>query len=245
MATLATSVKVVLGTPLIENAGGTLSLSVPILNAGAVTIGTLALSDITLGTALLLSPPGFPLFLGDLGPRNTTAVLGKFASVAPGTRLLLTVRGIYSVGGIGYGLTLSRFVTVPNESTPALPTLRARVSTAVGNAVWNYTLHNDEPASSNQHVASFSIQLAAPVSVTGTPPGWRAESDSSGYVLWVSDDFAPPYATHVAPGQSLGGFQLTSPRTRSESNSCSLGGWDHAVDDAGLLVTSYVLVPLR
>ncbi len=245
MATLTTSVRVTLGNPVIEHAGGVLSLNVPLLNAGDAGLDTLALTDITLGTAARLSPPGFPLYLGNLGPRNTAAVLGKFASVPAGTRLLLTLRGSYSVGGIAYGLTLNRFVTVPAVSTPVLPTLRARVSTGTGNAVWNYTVHNEEPAGSNQHVASFSLQLAAPVTVTGTPPGWRAETDNAGYILWVSNDFAPPYPTHVAPGASLGGFQLTCPRTNSEANSCSLGGWDHGIDDAGLLAASYVLVPRR
>lgn len=245
MATLATSVRVVLGTPLLQNFNGVLTLQLPVLNAGDAALNTLALTDLSLGTAARLSPPGFPLFLGNLGPRNTAVVLGKFSSPPVGTRLLVTLRGSYVVNGVGYGLTLSRFVSVPAVAPPAFAALRARVSTITGNAVWNYTLHNDEPAGSTQHVASFSLQLQAPVSVTGTPQGWRAQTDSMTYVLWVSDDFQPPYPTHVAPGQALAGFQLSSPRTSSESNACSLGGWDHALDDAGLQVASYVLVPRR
>jgi hypothetical protein len=245
MATSATSVRVVMGTPAMQHHSGVLILSIPVLNAGDVVLNTFACTDIKLGAAPRVSPPGFPLHLGNVGPRNTVIALAKFSGAVPGTRLLLTVRGSYLVNNVSYGLTLSRYVTVPPVGVPVLPTLRARVAVSTGNAVWNYTLVNEEPPGSAQHVASFSLQVAAPVTVTGTPPGWRAETDNATYVLWVSDDFSPPYATHVAPGQSLSGFQLTCPRPASEAGPYSLVAWDHAADDAGLAMAEYTLTPLR
>jgi hypothetical protein len=245
MATSATSVRVVLGNPAMQHSNGVLTLSIPVLNAGDVVLNTFACTDIKLGTAARASPPGFPLHLGNVGPRNTVIALAKFSSAVPGARLLLTVRGSYLVNGVSYGLTLSRYVTVPPVSVPVLPTLRARVAVSTGNAVWNYTIINEETAGSAQHVASYSLQVAAPVTVTGTPPGWRAETDNASYVLWVSDDFAPPYATHIAPGQSLSGFQITSPRPASEAGPYSLVAWNHAIDDAGLAMAEYTLTPLR
>ena len=245
MATSATSVRVVLGTPTTQHNNGVLTLSIPILNAGNVTLSTLACTDVKLGTAPCISPPVFPLHLGNVGPRNTVIALAKFTGTTPGARLLLAVRGSYLVNGVSYGLALNRFVTVPPVTPPALPTLRARVTASTGNAVWDYTVVNSEAAGSSQHVASFSLQVAAPVTVTGTPAGWRAETDNATYVLWVSDDFAPPYATHVAPGQTLGGFQITCPRPASEAGPYSLGAWNHAIDDAGLVAAEYTSTPHR
>lgn len=245
MATLSTSVRVVLGTPSMQHAAGVLTLSIPVLNAGEVALSSFECTEVTLGAVPRTSPSVLPLHLGNLGPRNTATVLAKFSGATPGTRLLLTVRGSYRVNGVSYGLTLSRFLTVPPVTAPLVLTLRARVVASVGNAVWNYTIRNEEPAGSHQHVASFSLQVAAPVAVTGTPPGWRAETDNASYVLWVSDDFAPPYATHIAPGQSLAGFQLTCPRPASEAGPYSLVAWDHAADDAGLAMAEYTSTPRR
>ena len=245
MATMSTSVRVVLGTPAMQHSNGVLTLTIPVLNAGTARLDTLACTDIKLGVTSRLSPPIFPLYLGNVGPRNTVTALAKFSGALPGTNLLLTLRGSYLVNGVNYGLVLNRFITVPPMSTPAVTLLRARVSATPGNAVWNYTVINEEPAGSNQRVASFSLQVAAPVAVTGSPPGWRAETDNATYVLWVSDDFAPPYPTHVAPGQSLTGFQVTSPRPASEAGPYSLVAWNHAIDDAGLAMAEYTLAPRR
>lgn len=245
MATLSTSVRVVLGTPAMQQVGGVLTLSIPVLNAGAVVLNAFECTEVTLGTAPRTSPQVLPLFLGNVGPRNTVTVLAKFTSAIPGTRLLLTVRGSYLVNGVSYGLALSRFLTVPPATAVVVPTLRARVVFSTGNAVWNYSIVNEEAGGSHQHVASFSLQVAAPVAVTGTSPGWRAETDNATYVLWVSNDFAPPYMTHVAPGQTLAGFQLTCPRPSSEAGPYSLGAWDHAADDAGLLMSDYTSTPRR
>ncbi|MDT7838908.1 hypothetical protein [Aquabacterium sp. OR-4] len=245
MATSATSVRVVLGTPALQLSGGLLTLRIPVLNAGDVALGTFACTDIRLGAAVRTSPPAVPLPLGTVGPRNNVTVLAKFTGATTGSRLLLTLRGSYLVNGVSYGLTLNRYVTVPAESVPTLPTLRARLQATTGNAQWNYTVINEEAATSSQRVASVSLQVAAPVTVTGTPPGWRAETDNATYVLWVSDDFAPPYPTHVAPGQSLSGFQITCPRPASEAGPYSLVAWNHAADDAGLVVAEYTLTPHR
>ncbi len=245
MATLATSVRVVLGNPAMQHMDGVLTLSIPVLNAGEVALAGFEVTDITFGVTPRTSPPLFPLHLGTVGPRNTVTALGKFTGAAAGARLLLTLRGSYHINGVSYGLALNRFITVPPATVPLTPTLRARVLASTGNAVWNYTIVNDEPAGSRQHVASFSLQVAAPVTVTATPPGWRAETDNATYVLWVSDDFAPPYATHVAPGQSLAGFQLTCPRPASEAGPFSLVAWDHVADDAGLAMAEYTSTPRR
>ena len=169
----------------------------------------------------------------------------RSAGLVPGQRLLLTVRGTYGTRSVQQGFVVSRYVTVPPVTAYPVTLLRARIQATVQPAVWNYTLFNDEPAGSPHYLAALSITVAAPVSVTGTPSGWLADTDNMTYVGWFAVDAQLPYPNHVAPGASLGGFQLQSPTALSESTSCVINAWRHDTDAAGLVTTDFVATPGR
>lgn len=247
MATASASVRVVLANPGLENSGGVLTVMLPIINAGEVRLSELACTNVTLGAASRISPPGFPLVIGSISPGGTASLIAKFSSVdlLPGARRLLTLRASYLIGQTRYGLTLNQYITMPQTVTPALRQLRARVEVTVEGTFWNYTVLNDEEVGSEQRLAAFSLKVAAPTTVTGTPAGWRAETDSTSFVLWTAADPLPPYPSHIAAGALLQGFQLMSPRTRSEASPFTLAAWNHTTDDAGFVVGDYILVPNR
>lgn len=247
MATLALGVRAVLAVPGIENALGAVSVSLQIMNAGDVEMANVHCTGITLGSAARVSPIGFPVVIERIAPGGVGHFTARFKSVGlvAGSKVLLTFRGTYQARGTTSALTLSRYVQIPAPTAPAVPALNARVESSAASGFWNYRLVNEEASASGQHVASFSLAIAAPVDITGSPPGWAADTDNFSYVLWYATDLSLPYPSQVAPGASLDGFQLMSARTRSEASPYSLVGWDHGIDDAGLVVADYALVPYR
>jgi hypothetical protein len=122
-------------------------------------------------------------------------------------------------------------------------TLLARVEVATSPSLWSYTVFNEEPANSQNFIKFFSLDLAGPVTVTGTPAGWDFDTDGATFILWFNTDAALPYPNDIAPGASLGGFELQSTATESTQELYSLVGWDHSVDDAGLVQFGSTLVP--
>ena len=65
MAIWPSAMQVVLGLPVIDNAGGKLRVTPDIINAGGAAISQLMCHDITLGSARRLGPPhGYPVVLG-------------------------------------------------------------------------------------------------------------------------------------------------------------------------------------
>ena len=123
--------------------------------------------------------------------------------------------------------------------------LGARLDVAVSGGSWNYTVRNFELPSSTLYIATFSIDIATPVTVTSTPPGWDVETDNTSYVLWFSTDVSQPYPSHIAPGVSLGGFQLNSVKTSSESTHYVITSWNHTTDSVGPVYHDMVLTPSR
>lgn len=248
MTTLAVSTRVVLGNPGIENVAGQVYLSLQIMNVGETQLNNVQITDITLGNAERNSPAGgFPVIVDLIGAGGVGHVTARFVStgLTVGAKYLLTVRGSYTVGRIAYGLTLNRFVKIPALSPPAVLTLKARLESAMTTNFWNYMLFNDEAAGSNQYIATLSLAVAAPITVTGTPDGWSVETDGMTYVLWYAADLELPYLNQIPPGHSLGGFQLTSPQTRSEASASSIAAWDHSTDTAGLVLADYAITPYR
>lgn len=247
MATLALGVRAVMAVPGIENALGAISVSMQVINAGDLEMTTVQCTGISLGNAERQSPVGFPIVVERIAPGGVGHFTARFKNtgIAPGSKLLLVFRGTYQARGVTSALTLNRYVQIPATGAPAVATLRARIESATTTNFWNYKLLNDEPAGSTQHIASLSLAIAAPVDVTGTPPGWAFDTDNSSYVLWYAADLSLPYPSQVAPGAALSGFQLMSPRTRSEASPSSLAAWDHSTDNAGLVVADYALVPYR
>lgn len=247
MANQRAASKVILGEPGIEHVDGQVWLNLHIVNAGEAPLSNLHITAMTLGKARRSSPPGFPIVIDLIGASSTGHVTARFSSAGlePGAKVLFTLGGTYTVGGNAYGLSLNRFIRLPAESPAAVPGLNARVESMLRAGHWNYTLVNDEAPDSGRAIATFSLSIAAPVAVTGIPPGWAVETDGRSFVLWYAADDAPPYPHQVAPGASLGGFQLTSTHTRSEATPAALTSWLQSSDEAGPVAADYVLTPYR
>lgn len=248
MATVVTPAPKLVGAEAtVINTGSDFFVSMPLSNAGPAMAPNVFVTGITLGTAQRISPQLFPVYIGQLASGNSGAARARFRSVGlvPGQRLLLTVRGTYGSSSAQFGFVVNRYVTVPPITALPVTLLRARIQATLQPAVWSYTLFNDEPAGSPHRLAALSITVAAPVSVTGTPPGWVAETDNISYVGWLSADEQLPYPSHVAPGASLGGFQIQSPTALSESTSCVINAWRHDTDAAGLVITDSIATPRR
>lgn len=233
--------------PDVVNNVGRLWVSLPVLNTGAGTATALTVTAITLGTAARIEP-ALPFVLGDLAPNNTIGVAAGFRSdgLVVGSRLTLVVQGTYRMEGSTFGFTLNRPVTVPPASAPVVPALAARVEVAVAAGVWSYTLFNEE-SGTPRHINAISLDLASPVVVTGTPPGWAVETDTGTYVAWIATDTQLPYPSQIAPGASLGGFRVRAqagPRA-SEAKPYTITSWNHQTDQADLVVFGTTLVPAR
>lgn len=249
MAIWPSAMQVVLGLPVIEHVGDKLVVTPEIINAGGSAIGHLMCHDITLGCARRLAPPhGYPVVLGEVERSGVARLAAAFAATGmrPGTQYLLTLRGSYTVDNISFPLGLTRYVLVPPPCPAAVqPPLRARVASAVCTDFWNYELVNEEPAGSALHIVRFALRLAAPIAVTGIPMGWTMETDANSYVLWSALQQDRPTSGQIAPGHSLGGFQLMSPHTRSEATASTMAAWDHGNGRTGPSVEDYAVVPYR
>ena len=248
MATLSpVAAKVILGVPTVIHTTGAISLNIQVMNVGDGGLAKLLCTNITLGSAQRSSPVGFPIIADQLAGSGTVRFSARFADagLVVGTRYLLTMRGSYVVDNVVYGLTLNRYVEIPPVTAAPLAALNARVDVSTSSNYWNYRLVNAEAAGSAQHITSFALSVFAPVTVTGTPEGWEVETDNISYVLWTAADYAPPYSHQIAPGASLSGFQLMCPRLTSEATGSSLGAWNQALDDTGLVVSDYTLTPNR
>lgn len=248
MATLATAARVILGTPGIENAEGKISIVPHIMNVGDASISNVQCTDITLSSAVRISPPaGIPVVIGLIEAPGVGNVVARFsnAGLTVGAKYLLTVRVTYTISNVVYGLTLNRYIQIPPAANREVPQLNARVETSTAPNVWNYTLSNNETPGRDQYIATFSLAIAAPVTITGTPPGWAVETDGLTFVLWYADDLVMPYPHQVAPGQTLGGFQLSSPRLQSEASACTLVAWNHTTDAGDLITGDYAITPYR
>ncbi|MFB9241057.1 hypothetical protein IV454_29775 [Massilia antarctica] len=247
MAKLAAVTKVVLGEPGIEHVDGEVFLNLHIMNVGEAPLANLHIGAMTFGSAQRSSPPGFPIVIDLIGASSTGHVTARFSSAAlsVGAKYLFTLSGTYTVDGVAYGLSLNRFIRLPAATAATLAGFKARVESSSQGHYWNYTLFNDESAASRRSVATFSLSIGAPVAVTGIPAGWAVETDGQTFVLWYAADDAPPYPHQLAPGQSLSGFQLMSARTRSEASPAALTSWNQARDEAGPVVSDYVMTPYR
>jgi hypothetical protein len=247
MATSIVSARVTLGAPGIQRYGNELRLDIPLMNVGEGHLQQVQITSVSLGSATRTSPPGMPIVLGTLAASSASTFAARFsdAGLVAGSNLALTVRGSYIVNGIAYGLTVNRYLRVPDVGGIPPSELRARIEVSTSTNYWNYRIVNTETAGSPQKLVSLSLSVNAPVTVTATPPGWFADTDNMSYVLWIATDPAPPYPNHVGPGASLAGFQLMSPRTKSEATGASLAAWDHGIDEAGKVLSDYTLTPSR
>jgi hypothetical protein len=247
MFLLSQAPRFITGTPELINTDGKVTFALPVLNAGTGAAGNVRLTDISLGPSARLIPPAMPVFLGELAVDNSVSVNARFdgAGLIVGNKYLITARGTYESDGSTYGFAVNRSIAIPAPSALPVELLQAHVETAVASGVWAYTLFNDELADSPQHINAFSMDVVAPVTVTGTPAGWQFLTDNVSYVAWYAEDLTLPYPHHVAPGSSLGGFQIQSARANSESIGFAITAWNHDTDQAGLVQLSATLSPSR
>lgn len=237
-------------TPDVLNSAGRLSFSLPVLNTGAGPADNLIITDITLSAAARVGP-ALPLSLGDLAVDNVTLVNANFLNdgLVVGSRYLVTARGTYESGGVLYGFALNRYVVVPEPVAPPIEFLAAHVQVSVDPIVgaWSYSLHNDEAAGSPRFINAISLDMASSFAVSGTPPGWAVETDNFSYVLWYAADEQLPYPHQIAPGASLGGFQILTQNAQrtSESKAFSITSWNHLTDQVDLTAFGTTLTPSR
>lgn len=252
MSGLTTTARAALGVPGIDNVDGQIHLLVPVVNVGDAALSALEVRAVRLGGAARLGPVAFPVVLGMLEGRSAASFAVRFsaAGLAVGRRYLLALTVSYASGGAVHGLQLNRYVRIPAPTVPMTAVLHARVTTVLAQNTWRYTLHNDEPADSGLYVSSLAMMVSAPVMITGTPPGWRGETDGISYVFWRAADYLHPYPNHLMPGGELAGFRLASPYTASQASAAAVSSWNHSLDAVGPLMTAdahacYVLTPYR
>jgi len=117
------------------------------------------------------------------------------------------------------------------------------IDVALGTSTWSYTLFNDEQATSPNYISYFTLDVAAPILVTGVPTGWDYQTDNSSYVFWFNTDPTLPYPHDIAPGASIGGFQLESTASASASLGYVIQSWNHSADQPGLGTSGTTLAP--
>jgi hypothetical protein len=247
MSGLTAAARAALGVPGIENRDGQIHLLVPVVNMGEAVLSALEIRAVRLGGATRLSPAAFPVVLGMLEGRSAASFAVRFAGkgLVVGKRYLLSLTLNYTFGNEVHDLQLSRYVRISAPSPVLATPLHARVTTLLAQNTWRYTLYNDEAPDSGLYVSSLALMISAPVMITGTPPGWRGETDGNSYVFWRAADYLHPWPNQLLPGQALAGFRLNSPHAASQASAAAMSSWNHDCDAAGPVLTDYVLTPYR
>lgn len=249
MDALTLSPKLVGSEPTLINTETELYVSMPLMNVGTDHALNVFITDFQIRGTSRLSPQIFPVYVGNLTVGNNGATNARFSSInlIEGKKYLLTVRGYYSQASETVGFAVNRYITIPVSVDYPVELLKAHIQATIEPSSWNYTIYNDEPKGSSQNIAGFSLTIATPVIVTGTPPNWIVESDNTTYVTWFSTDENPPYSNHVRPGESLEGFQIKSqnPTELSESTPYVLTAWREDTNEAGLVYSDVVASPRR
>jgi hypothetical protein len=229
----------------ILNTSQGVSVSLPVSNSGTAQADSLIITGVTLSTAVRTLPQAMPVFVGDVGIDNSIIVSAVFnaSNLQVGNPYLMSVRGTYQQNSITYAFQVNRFVVIPALVASPVQYLSAAVSVQINESVWSYSLSNNEPGTSSNFISAFSLDIAAAVSVVGTPTGWGVITDNLSYVLWYAIGDQPPYANQLAPGHSLSGFAIQSATSSSASMGYTVTAWNHASNLAGSLVMGAVLSP--
>ena len=118
--------------------------------------------------------------------------------------------------------------------------LMAQATVSPGPPAWSYTLFNQEASTSTFFVGTFTLAVDAPVTVTGSPVGWTADTDGLTSVTWDAD---PSGAYDIAPGGSLSGFQISSPNATSTTQDDTIVAFDHSGNASARQATGGILSP--
>ena len=92
-----------------------LLVALPVFNAGTADAANVQVQSITLTSAAPLIPAAFPVGLGTIPMQGSATLNASFDSsgLVAGTPYRLTVGGTYVFGGMTFGFTLNRSVTLP------------------------------------------------------------------------------------------------------------------------------------
>jgi hypothetical protein len=107
---------------------------------------------------------------------------------------------------------------------------------------FTYTVFNDESSGSPNHISVFHLNVNAPITITGTPPGWDFTTDYATFVGWFNTDIEHPYPDDIPPqGSTI--FTISSNVTTTELVRYTVGSWNHATDFGGPSYRSLILSP--
>jgi hypothetical protein len=233
--------------PQVLNSDGSVSFSLPILNTGSAAASNIYITEISLGSATRLDPADLPIFAGTLPIKSTILVNGRFSSagLTAAQTFRITVQATYELEGLTYGFQVNRFAVIPAAVPPPVSFLNAQINVEEGSGVWSYKILNDEVGDSPNFINAFTLDVVAPVTVTGTPAGWKPNTDGASFVLWYAEDTQPPYPHQIAPGTFLSGFAIQSGKKSSEPTGFAVTAWNHRTNKAGLVKLGAVLSPSR
>lgn len=243
----AKSPRFITGNADILHSEGKLAVSVPLINRGTGVASNIRITDISLDDATRLDPAGMPVFLGTLATNNLVLVNARFdaSGLTLGRKYLVQIQGTYESGDATFRFVVNRSIVVPTPEAPLIELLNAHVEMSAQPNKFSYVLFNDEPRDSPQYINTFSLDVVAPIVVTGTPKGWEVETDNNSYVLWYTAAPQLPDPNNIAPGKSLGGFEIQSSNRTSESTGFSVTAWNHQTNDSGRALLGSVLSPAR
>jgi hypothetical protein len=105
-----------------------------------------------------------------------------------------------------------------------------------------YTVFNDEPLGSPNFINMFHLNVAAPITIKSTPPGWEVSTDHATFVGWFNSDIVAPYPDDIPPQESVT-FEIETTVTTTDLLNCTVGSWDHVADTQGLAFRDRVLSP--
>lgn len=243
---MQSSVEITLGKTAVIYRKTRLSIRIPLLNSGPVPAKNVIVTSVQLNnerqTTLAL-----PWAMGDISSiTHDHAVLAPFSSegISEGDSCKVELRGTFEAGSQQRDFALSVSILVPALEVRGPQFLASHLTVAVDlqKRVWSYTVWNDEPEKNQQHIAAFQLRLATLVKVKKSPPGWTVMTDSRSFVLWHASESVE---SRVAPGHSLGGFEIESESNSSEGAVYSLSAWDQSQDRADLIGVGTVLAPAR
>ncbi len=139
-------------------------------------------------------------------------------------------------------IVFASMILVLSASGSAKADLVARVEFSQLGSTFNYTVFNDEPAASPNHVSTYHLTVNAPVTVTSTPSGWDFTTDNATFVTWFNTDIEPPYPDDIPPQGSMT-FSIASSVTTTALNRYTVASWDHAADGPGPEYRDFIASP--
>lgn len=232
--------------PGVFNRSKKLVISIPITNTGTVPAEDVMVLDVRLDS-MRSSNLALPWPVGDVAPRTTNGIAAGFSldGLAVGEKHSVAVKGIYLCNSITIPFTLDIPIVIPEpEPKTAFPLMGSKVEVTVdiNGALWTYTVTNEEATGSELSINTFQLRIAAPFTVPGTPRGWSLQTDNRSFALWHVNASS---GTAIAPGTSLGGFQIQSSRRTSEGAAYSLLSWNLKTNKSGLIGLGTIHIPAR